>query len=56
VRAAKLIFAFREYYEPELACLEEISSWKKFVDAGANVGDLHVGASRIVARPVGYCF
>src|SRR5882757_496264 len=35
----KLVFAFREDYEPELACLREIL-WpgNVFIDAGANVG------------------
>src|ERR1700758_1658936 len=35
----KFIFAFREYYEPELAYLEKIlSPGKCFVDVGANFG------------------
>jgi FkbM family methyltransferase len=47
----KLIFAFREYYEPELACLEEVlSPGKTFVDAGANVGIYTLAASRIVGK------
>lgn len=47
----KLIFAFREYYEPELSCLEELlSPGKTFVDAGANVGIYTLAASRIVGQ------
>jgi len=47
----KLIFAFREYYEPELAILEEVlSPGKTFVDAGANVGIYTLAASRMVGE------
>ena len=47
----KLIFAFREYYEPELSCLEELlSPGKTFVDVGANVGIYTLAASRIVGE------
>jgi len=47
----KLIFAFREYYEPELSRLEEIlSPGKTFVDAGANAGIYTLAASRIVGE------
>lgn len=46
---AKLVFTFREHYEPELACLEKIlSAGSIFVDAGANIGIYTVVASRIV--------
>jgi FkbM family methyltransferase len=46
---AKLIFTFREYYEPELAWLEKaLSPGSIFVDAGANIGIYTVAASRIV--------
>jgi FkbM family methyltransferase len=46
---AKLIFAFRERYEPELACLERVlSPGSVFVDVGANIGIYTLVASRIV--------
>jgi FkbM family methyltransferase len=45
----KLIFAFREYYEPELAYLEQLlSPGMTFIDAGANIGVYTLVASRIV--------
>jgi FkbM family methyltransferase len=45
----KFIFAFREYYEPELAYLEKIlTSGMIFVDAGANFGVYTLVASRLV--------
>jgi len=47
----KLIFAFREYYEPELFCLGELlSPGKTFVDVGANVGIYTLAASRVVGE------
>jgi FkbM family methyltransferase len=47
----KFIFAFREYYEPELAYLEKIlSPGKVFVDVGANFGVYTLVASRIVGE------
>jgi FkbM family methyltransferase len=47
----KLIFAFRENYEPELTYLEKIlSRGKIFVDAGANFGVYTLVASKIVGE------
>jgi FkbM family methyltransferase len=47
----KLIFAFREYYEPELTCLEKVlRPGSIFVDAGANIGIYTLVASRIVGE------
>lgn len=47
----KFIFAFREYYEPELAYLEKIlSPGKVFADVGANFGVYTLAASRIVGE------
>lgn len=45
------IFALREYYEPELAYLEEVlSPGKIFFDVGANIGIYTLVASRIVGE------
>jgi FkbM family methyltransferase len=45
----RLIFTFREHYEPELAYLEKVlSSGKTFVDVGASFGIYTVAASRMV--------
>src|SRR5260370_20424958 len=45
----KFIYAFREYYEPELAYLEEVlSQGKVFIDVGANFGVYTLVASRLV--------
>ena len=45
----KFIFAFREYYEPELAYLERIlSPGKVFIDVGANFGVYALIASKLV--------
>ncbi len=45
----KFIYAFREYYEPELAYLEKVlSQGKVFVDVGANFGVYTLVASRLV--------
>src|SRR5437016_1440902 len=45
---AKLIYAFRDNYEPELAYLERVlSPGKVFVDAGANFGIYTLLASRL---------
>jgi FkbM family methyltransferase len=47
----KFIFAFREYYEPELAYLEKIlSPGKVFVDVGANFGVYTLIASKLVGE------
>ena len=47
----KFIFAFREYYEPELTYLEKIlSSRKVFIDVGANFGVYTLVASRLVGE------
>lgn len=47
----KLIFVFRENYDPELKYLEAIlSAGKTFVDVGANVGIYTLAASRIVGQ------
>ena len=47
----KLIYAFRDYYEPELLYLEKVlSPGKVFVDAGANFGIYTLLASRIVGE------
>jgi FkbM family methyltransferase len=47
----KFIFAFREYYEPELAYLEKIlSPGKLFVDVGANFGVYTLVASKLVGE------
>ncbi len=46
---AKLIYAFRDNYEPELLYLEKVlSSGKVFVDAGANYGIFTLLASKVV--------
>jgi len=48
---AKLIYAFRDYYEPELAYLEKLlSPGKIFVDAGANFGIYTAMASKTVGE------
>lgn len=48
---AKLIYAFRDHYEPELAYLERIlSPGKIFVDAGANFGIYTAMASKTVGE------
>ena len=48
---AKLIYAFRDNYEPELAYLERVlSPGKVFVDAGANFGIYTLLASKIVGE------
>ena len=48
---AKLIYAFRDYYEPELAYLEKLlSPGKVFVDAGANFGIYTAMASKTVGE------
>jgi FkbM family methyltransferase len=48
---AKLVFAFREDYEPEMGCLKQIlSPGNVFIDAGANVGIYTLAASRIVGE------
>jgi FkbM family methyltransferase len=45
------IFTLREYYEPELAYLEEVlSPGKVFFDVGANIGIYTLVASRIVGE------
>jgi FkbM family methyltransferase len=47
----KLIYAFRDYYEPELLYLEKVlSPGKVFVDAGANFGIYTLLASKIVGE------
>jgi FkbM family methyltransferase len=47
----KFIFAFREYYEPELAYLERIlSPGKVFIDVGANFGVYTLIASKLVGE------
>jgi FkbM family methyltransferase len=47
----KLIFAFRENYEPELSCLSEyLSEGSIFVDVGANLGIYTVAAARRVGE------
>jgi FkbM family methyltransferase len=47
----KFIFAFREYYEPELAYLEKIlSAGKVFIDVGANFGVYTLVASKLVGE------
>jgi FkbM family methyltransferase len=47
----KLIYAFRDYYEPELAYLERLlSPGKVFVDAGANFGIYTAMASKAVGE------
>ena len=44
----KFIFAFREYYEPELAYLEKVlSPGKVFIDVGANFGVYTLVASKL---------
>ncbi len=46
----KFIYTFREYYEPELAYLEEVlSPGKVFIDVGANFGVYTLVASKLVA-------
>jgi hypothetical protein len=46
---AKLVFAFREQYEPELALLPRfLSPGSVFLDVGANYGIYSLVASRIV--------
>ncbi len=48
---AKLIYAFRDYYEPELTFLESLlSPGKVFVDAGANFGIYTAMASKTVGE------
>jgi FkbM family methyltransferase len=48
---AKLVFAFRERYEPELSYLKMIlSPGNTFVDVGANVGIYTLAASKIVGE------
>src|SRR6267154_1333054 len=48
---AKLIYAFRDDYEPELLYLERVlSPGKVFVDAGANFGIYTLLASKIVGE------
>lgn len=48
---AKLIYALRDYYEPELVYLEKLlSPGKVFVDAGANFGIYTVMASKAVGE------
>ena len=45
----KFIYTFREYYEPELAYLEEVlSPGKVFIDVGANFGVYTLVASKLV--------
>ncbi len=45
------IFPLREYYEPELAYLEEVlSSGKVFLDVGANIGIYTLVASKLVGE------
>ena len=45
----KFIYAFREYYDPELAYLEKIlSPGKVFIDVGANFGVYTLVASKLV--------
>jgi FkbM family methyltransferase len=45
----KFMYAFREYYEPELAYLEKVlSPGKVFIDVGANCGVYALVASRLV--------
>src|SRR4029077_5623653 len=47
----KLIYVFRDYYEPELAYLERLlSPGKVFVDAGANFGIYTAMASKAVGE------
>src|SRR5258708_23422563 len=47
----KLIYAFRDYYEPELLYLERVlSPGKVFVDAGANFGIYTLLASKILGE------
>src|SRR6266446_4332287 len=44
----KFIYAFREYYEPELAYLEKVlSPGKVFIDVGANFGVYTLVASKL---------
>jgi FkbM family methyltransferase len=46
---AKLVFAFRERYEPELSYLKMIlSPGNTFIDVGANIGIYTLAASKIV--------
>jgi len=48
---AKLVFAFREDYEPEMSCLKKIlSPGSVFIDAGANVGIYTLAAGTIVGE------
>src|SRR6266550_7977529 len=47
----RLIFAFREHYEPELTYLEKVlSPGKTFIDAGANFGVYTLVAGKIVGE------
>jgi FkbM family methyltransferase len=47
----KFIYAFREYYEPELAYLETVlSPGKVFIDVGANFGVYTLVASKLVGE------
>ena len=54
----KFMYAFREYYEPELAYLEKVlSSGKVFIDVGANFGVYALVASKLVgAGGRSHCF
>lgn len=48
---AKLVFAFRERYEPELSYLKMIlSAGNTFIDVGANIGIYTLAASKIVGE------
>jgi len=48
---AKLVFAFREHYEPELGYLERVlSPGKTFIDVGACYGIYTLAASKIVGK------
>lgn len=48
---AKLIFAFRERYEPELSYLKMLlSPGNTFIDVGANIGIYTLAASKIVGE------
>jgi len=47
----KLVFVFREHYEPELIYLEKVLSSKAvFIDVGANLGIYTLVASRLVGQ------
>src|SRR5271155_4630281 len=48
---AKLVFAFRERYEPELSYLKMIlAPGNTFIDVGANIGIYTLAASKIVGE------